>query len=209
MVVSEVALALALVTTAGLMVKSLMRLQSQDLGITREPMLTFGVGVPQFVANGNDAVRRFQLAFLEKVRALPGVTHASGISMLPIAFTGNISVQLLPARHPRQPKEDTRTYDWRDDRAIGRDILALSTPVTVNYVSSEEGGDTAHGFKLAGPHNIDVEIPKRGRGDRRVVFTPSEVGTYTFECSRICGAGHGFMRGTIHVKARTGTKGQP
>jgi len=89
LVVSEVALALALVTTAGLMVKSLMRLQSQDLGITRAPMLTFGVGVPQFVADGDDAVRRFQLDFLEKVRALPGVTYASGISMLPIAFTGN------------------------------------------------------------------------------------------------------------------------
>ncbi len=89
LVVSEVALALALVTTAGLMVKSLMRLQSQDLGITRQPMLTFGVGVPQFVAGGNDAVRRFQLEFLEKVRALPGVTHVSAISMLPIAFTGS------------------------------------------------------------------------------------------------------------------------
>ena len=57
LVISEVALALALVTTAGLMVKSLMRLQSQDLGVTRAPMLTFGVGVPPFVANGNDAVR--------------------------------------------------------------------------------------------------------------------------------------------------------
>jgi putative ABC transport system permease protein len=89
LVISEVALALALVTTAGLMVKSLLRLQSQDLGITREPVLTFGVGVPQFVANGNEAVSRFQLDFLDKVRALPGVTHASGISLLPIAFTGN------------------------------------------------------------------------------------------------------------------------
>jgi len=89
LVISEVALALALVTTAGLMVKSLLRLQAQDLGITRAPVLTFGVGVPQFVANGADAVRRFQLDFLDKVRAMPGVTHASGISMLPIAFTGN------------------------------------------------------------------------------------------------------------------------
>src|SRR4029450_2121272 len=34
LVSSEVALALALVTTAGLMVKSLLRLQAQDLGIT-------------------------------------------------------------------------------------------------------------------------------------------------------------------------------
>ncbi len=99
LVISEVALALALVTTAGLMVKSLLRLQSQDLGFTRAPMLTFGVGVPQFVADGRDAVRRFQLDFLDKVRAMPGVTHASGISMLPIAFTGNNG----PVRRANQP----------------------------------------------------------------------------------------------------------
>ena len=49
LVVSEVALALALVTTAGLMVKSLLRLQAQDLGVTRAPVLTFGVGLPPFV----------------------------------------------------------------------------------------------------------------------------------------------------------------
>ena len=89
LVVSEVALALALVTTAGLMVKSLLRLQSQDLGLTREPMLTFGLGVPPSVASGNDAVSRFQLAFLDRLRALPGVTQASAISLLPIGATGN------------------------------------------------------------------------------------------------------------------------
>jgi putative ABC transport system permease protein len=89
LVISEVALALALVTTAGLMVKSLLRLQAQDLGLTREPVLTFGVGVPPFVASGRDAVFRFHNDFLERVRALPGVTHASGISLLPIANTGN------------------------------------------------------------------------------------------------------------------------
>jgi predicted permease len=88
LVVSEVALALALVTTAGLMVKSLTRLQAQDLGLTREPVLTFGVGLPLLVANGNEAVSRFQLEFLQRVRALPGVTHASAISVLPIANTG-------------------------------------------------------------------------------------------------------------------------
>jgi putative ABC transport system permease protein len=84
------------------MVKSLLRLQNQDLGITREPMLTFGIGVPQFVANGNDAVRRFQLDFLAKVRALPGVTHASGVSLLPIANTGNNG----PVRRVDQTRDD-------------------------------------------------------------------------------------------------------
>ena len=81
------------------MVKSLLRLQSQDLGFTRAPMLTFGVGVPQFVADGRDAVRRFQMDFLGKVRAMPGVTHASGISLLPIAFTGNNGPVAAPIKH--------------------------------------------------------------------------------------------------------------
>ena len=52
LVISEVALALALVTTAGLMVKSLLRLQSQDLGLTRAPMLTFGVGAAAVRGDG-------------------------------------------------------------------------------------------------------------------------------------------------------------
>lgn len=89
LVISEVALALALVTTAGVMVKSLLRLQSQDLGLTSEPVLTFGVAVAPFVASGNEAVHRFHSEFAERLRALPGVTHVSAINMLPIANTGS------------------------------------------------------------------------------------------------------------------------
>jgi cytochrome c oxidase subunit 2 len=59
--------------------------------------------------------------------------------------------------------------------------------------------DTAHGFHIIGPGDINVEIPKRGRGEIRVTFDAKEPGRYTFECSRVCGAGHSFMRGTIRV----------
>jgi putative ABC transport system permease protein len=89
LVAAEIALALALVTTAGVLVKSLLRLQATDLGVTRAPVLTFAVGLPPFVADGNAAVRRFHDEFLRRVRAVPGVTHASAINMLPIANTGN------------------------------------------------------------------------------------------------------------------------
>jgi cytochrome c oxidase subunit II len=63
--------------------------------------------------------------------------------------------------------------------------------------------DTAHGFKIAGPRGIDVTIPKRGRGEIVVPFEATEPGDYVFECSRMCGAGHSFMRGRIRVKARS------
>jgi len=55
--------------------------------------------------------------------------------------------------------------------------------------------DTAHGFHILGT-DVDLELPKRGRGVATVMFTP-KAGRYTFECSRLCGAGHEFMRGVI------------
>jgi cytochrome c oxidase subunit 2 len=55
--------------------------------------------------------------------------------------------------------------------------------------------DTGHGFRLLGT-DINLEIPKRSRGIATVTLTPTE-GRYTFECSRLCGAGHSFMRGVI------------
>ena len=55
--------------------------------------------------------------------------------------------------------------------------------------------DTAHGFRIIGT-DVDVELPKRGRGAATAMFTP-KAGRYTFECSRLCGAGHEFMRGVI------------
>jgi cytochrome c oxidase subunit 2 len=58
--------------------------------------------------------------------------------------------------------------------------------------------DTAHGFRIIGT-NVNVEIPKRSRGTVTVSFTPEKAGRYTFECSKLCGAGHDFMRGEIVV----------
>jgi cytochrome c oxidase subunit 2 len=55
--------------------------------------------------------------------------------------------------------------------------------------------DTIHGFHIVGT-DIDIEIPKRGRGLATVIFEPA-AGRYTFQCVRVCGAGHGFMRGEI------------
>jgi heme/copper-type cytochrome/quinol oxidase subunit 2 len=61
--------------------------------------------------------------------------------------------------------------------------------------------DTDHGFHIIGT-DINIEIPKRGRGLAMVEFTPDRAGRYTFECSHVCGAGHSFMRGVIVVRDR-------
>ena len=75
--------------------------------------------------------------------------------------------------------------------------VAVGTTLTVVLKSD----DTTHGFRIKG-EGVNVQIPKRGRGTVTATFTPAKAGTYTFECSRVCGAGHGFMRGTIVVVER-------
>jgi len=62
--------------------------------------------------------------------------------------------------------------------------------------------DTAHGFRITGTP-VNVVIPKRGRAEMSVTFRAGEPGKYTFECSRMCGAGHNFMRGVLVVRDRT------
>jgi cytochrome c oxidase subunit 2 len=70
--------------------------------------------------------------------------------------------------------------------------VKAGTPVEIRLRSD----DTDHGFRIVGT-NVNVSIPKRGRGVATVTFVPPEPGRYAFECSKLCGAGHSFMRGTL------------
>ena len=73
--------------------------------------------------------------------------------------------------------------------------VSVGTTVEI-HIRSE---DTNHGFHIVGGGN--VIIPKRRFGEAVVVFEADEPGTYRFECSKLCGAGHNFMNGEIIVTA--------
>ena len=59
--------------------------------------------------------------------------------------------------------------------------------------------DTAHGFRIIGT-GVNLTVPKRGKGDVVAVFAATTPGRYTIECSRMCGAGHAFMRASLVVR---------
>ena len=79
-------------------------------------------------------------------------------------------------------------------REIGTESLVRRTGTTLTVRLTSD--DTSHGFRIVGT-DVNIEIPKRSRGTATVTFVPEKAGRYTFECSRLCGAGHGFMRGVI------------
>ena len=93
------------------------------------------------------------------------------------------------------PSADETTVEITAERfAFQPSEIKATVGTTLRIVLKSD--DTTHGFRIKG-EGVNVQIPKRGRGTTTVTFTPAKAGKYTFECSRICGAGHGFMRGTI------------
>jgi putative ABC transport system permease protein len=110
LVVTEVALTLVLVIGASLLVKSLIRLQSQDLGLRPESVTTFAVSLGSAKYQGQgassvEAVRRFVATLLERVRHTPGVRAAGAINMLPLVATGSngdVRIEGRPAPIPGQ-----------------------------------------------------------------------------------------------------------
>ncbi len=83
LVVAEMALAVMLVTGAGLLIKSLWRLQQVDVGINPERVLTMGFALRGQRYQEPAPVREFLQRLVEQTKALPGVQAAAISNSLP------------------------------------------------------------------------------------------------------------------------------
>ena len=75
--------------------------------------------------------------------------------------------------------------------------ITLAVGEQVDLVVTSD--DTAHGMRIEGT-DVDLTIPKRGPGEITVTVGFDKAGRYEFACSRMCGAGHNYMRGEIIVR---------
>jgi putative ABC transport system permease protein len=87
LIVAEMALAVVLLVGAGLMLRSLERLNRIDLGFDPASVLTMRVSVPAAAYESSESSVQFYRQLLNRVRALPGVTHAAAVRSLPLAST--------------------------------------------------------------------------------------------------------------------------
>jgi predicted permease len=106
LLVAEVALSLVLVVGAVLLVDSFRRLQNVDPGFRAQGITTFFVGLPPGSYPDIERQGLFFQNALEKLKALPGVTHASAASNLPAADNGNTRSPAAVEGRPLPPVSD-------------------------------------------------------------------------------------------------------
>ncbi len=100
LVVAEVALALLLVTGAGLLVRSFWRLEHVDPGFDARGVLTVTLDLPDHRYGNREKVHTFYTSLLERLRQLPGVESAAATSDLPLEGTGYTSDFAVAGRGP-------------------------------------------------------------------------------------------------------------
>ncbi|HXI27805.1 MAG TPA: ABC transporter permease, partial [Vicinamibacterales bacterium] len=89
LVVLQVALALVLLVSSGLMIRTFQALQQVNPGFTRpEEVLTFSLSIPGAQVKEPEAVVRMHQAIAEKIAALPGVSAVGLTSLIPMTNSG-------------------------------------------------------------------------------------------------------------------------
>ena len=105
LVVAEIALSLVLLISAGLMIKSFLRLQNVNPGFNADNILTMQLSLPRSkYTNANQTTTFFQ-QLINKVETLPGVESAAiSISLPPnnVEVSDNFSIE----EHPTPPGEN-------------------------------------------------------------------------------------------------------
>ena len=88
LVIGEFALALALLTGAGLAIHSFVNLLRVDLGLKTDHILTFYLPVPESRPKDPEKIIAYYKSMLSQIRQVPGVTSASAATGLPLFGAG-------------------------------------------------------------------------------------------------------------------------
>ncbi|MBD0372280.1 MAG: ABC transporter permease [Pyrinomonadaceae bacterium] len=122
-VIAQIALSLVLLVGAGLMMKSLSRLQAVNPGFEADNLLTLRVILPERKYKEDAQVLSFFKQAVERIEALPGVKSAGAVSFLP--FTGlaaatDFKIEGKPAPPAGQePGTEVRVVDKNYLRTMG------------------------------------------------------------------------------------------
>src|SRR5213593_4289215 len=127
LVIAEVALALVLLSGAGLLMKSFARLQNVNPGFNPRNALTFEVSLPKIQYPDNLSIVRFNNEAQRRIVALPGVQAAGFSTILPLAGTNSdwsFAIEGRPSdKNNPSPDEERREVSPDYFRALGTPLI--------------------------------------------------------------------------------------
>ena len=125
LVVCQVALALVLLSGAGLLVNSFVRLTSVSIGFRPDGLLTLWLSLPEERYPGPDSVLGFYEDLIDRLQGLPEVENASYSYSLP--FTGNVFRQTI---RPEGMEAQGEERHWAGTVIVGpRHFETLGIPL--------------------------------------------------------------------------------
>ncbi len=126
LVVSEIALSLVLLISAGLMIRSFVELLRSDLGINPTSVLTMQISLPNEKYSPFEQRVNFYQQLMDRVSALPGVLKAGATSNLPMGGNNNSTFILSAGQtvfpQNKRPETNFRTVTPDYFAAIGTRI---------------------------------------------------------------------------------------
>src|SRR5438128_900551 len=126
LVIAEVALALVLLSGAGLLIKSFTRLQNVNPGFNPRNALTFEVSLPKIQYSDDSSIVHFNNEAQRRMAALPGVQAAGFSTILPLAGTNSDWSFAIESR----PLNDNSPSPDEEKRQVSPDYFrALETPL--------------------------------------------------------------------------------
>ena len=124
LVVCQIALALVLLTGAGLLLRSFQRLSVVDLGLNAENVLTFQVNLPAGRYSEPERRAAFHLTFQERLAAIDGVRAAGAVSRLPVTGTYHTwNAGRTDRAETESVSADQRVVEGRFFEALGIRVL--------------------------------------------------------------------------------------
>ncbi|HVX40322.1 MAG TPA: ABC transporter permease [Gemmatimonadaceae bacterium] len=192
LVVAEVALALTLLTGAGLLIRSVVRLENVNPGFDPHHVLVFNLNLPN-VKYGNDTARvQFLQELLPKLSAAPGVQAAGVTSVIP--FGGGWSTSSFEIEGLTVPPG--QNGPWGDIRIVSPGFFsALRIPLVRGRLFDQQDTPASQPVAVIDEQFVKKYFPNTDPIGKRITFGPARGKTDSTWITIVGVVGHAAHEG--------------
>ncbi|MFN2509555.1 MAG: FtsX-like permease family protein, partial [Chthoniobacterales bacterium] len=171
LVIGEVALALVLLVSAGLLIKSFVRIQNVNPGFNPRGVVTMDLSLPLAKYARGKPVIDFYAEIERRVKGIPGVQHAALTSILPLSGTNSDSSFHIEGRN----EKETGIYPDEETRVITTDYFrVLETPLMKGRFFTEADHADAPGVLIINQAMAKKYWPGEEALGKRINFDDSD-----------------------------------